>query len=771
MQQCKIMEIKQKQKIQQNSIRQDNTQQGQHPEGQHTAGQHTAGTEYRRNSIMMKKETVLKNEVSVIPATKRHVQNGDQFRKQIGLRVAAYCRVSTEEESQQNSYAAQKSYYTTLILSRPGWKMVDIYADEGKSGTSRKNRVRFNQMMEDSRAGKIDYIITKSISRFARNTVDTLDCVHELQRLRPPVGVYFERENIDTLNANSEMFLTFYCSMAQEESHSISENIKWAIQKNFRSGKPQINLHKMLGYDKCRDGCWIINKEQAVTVRYIYERFLQGISANAIAKELNDKRRPTVTGGIWRADGVLTVLRNEKYVGDLRMQKTYTESFLTHKSVTNYGEYPQYLLEDHHPAIIDRDIWNQVQEILMRKQGRYRMKSKKVQTSEGEIEVGIKEKAENSRRYGPAASPFHGLVCGHCREKMRRMTYNSTIRKYKDERSHEGKELLPEEKGFRDVYTFSYAVWKCPNSAGKAGTDQTERTCSAVTLTELSMEQSFMEMLYRIKRDYQLNGEESEIMKGFGAAYKAICRKEVNSGFIEQKLKLIDLEIKELDANYQKVLQKLETVNYAAGISLGGSYGIMLESSGETYTKLADDLKKRLDEKKSEKERLMEERGVAKTMKQNFEAFLTAVNSLPDQNRAGMRLNINALDVDGSIFRTSSGQNRGYYKSQYNRGRLCITPELLRTAPDYLSFSHYIMGTFILKMEAKGDEICYGTTFGLSLSTIGNRRPVSSYLGYRISREDGNVEMILESYQISRGKIQHHWRKAKEASKGNAIEE
>ena len=153
-------------------------------------------------------------EVDIIPATKRHLEYGDQFHRQESLRVAAYCRVSTEEESQQNSYAAQKNYYSTLILSHPGWELAGIYADEGKSGTSRKDRTDFNRMIDHARQGKLDYIITKSISRFARNTIDALDCVHALQRLRPPVGVYFERENIDTLNANSEMFLTFYCSMA-----------------------------------------------------------------------------------------------------------------------------------------------------------------------------------------------------------------------------------------------------------------------------------------------------------------------------------------------------------------------------------------------------------------------------------------------------------------------------------------------------------------------------------------------------------------------------
>ena len=244
----------------------------------------------------MAERKMLNPQVNVIPATRRYVQNGDQFRNQTSLRVAAYCRVSTEEESQENSYATQKSHYTSLISSKPGWEMAGIYADEGKSGTTRKGRVHFNELIEDCKAGKIDYIITKSISRFARNTADALECVHELQRLRPPVGIYFERENIDTLNANSEMFLTFYCSMAQEESHSISENIKWAIQKNFRSGKPQINLGRMIGYDKCSDNNWVINEKEAEIVRYIYKRFNEGVSGRAIAKELNAQGRKTVNG-------------------------------------------------------------------------------------------------------------------------------------------------------------------------------------------------------------------------------------------------------------------------------------------------------------------------------------------------------------------------------------------------------------------------------------------------------------------------------------------
>lgn len=717
------------------------------------------------------------SQVDVIPATKRHMQNGDQFRSQTRLRIAAYCRVSTEEESQEGSYTAQKNHYTTLILSKPGWEMAGIYADEGKSGTSRKKRAQFNQMMEDAREGKMDYIITKSISRFARNTADALDCVHELQRLRPPVGIYFERENIDTLNEGSEMFLTFYCSMAQEESHSISENIKWSIQKNFRSGKPQINLRRMLGYDQCRDGNWKINEEQAETVRYIYERFLQGINANAIAGELNESGRKTVCGGIWRADTVFNVLRNEKYAGDLMMQKTYTESFLTHKSVPNKGEYPQYFLKDHHPAIIDRAVWNQTQEFLLEKQRRGRKASRKVETSVGEIEIGLEfsvgekrgEKIKNDRKHGPSASYFYGLVCACCGGKMRRMTYNSIIRNYKDERSHEGKEILPEEEGFSDVYSFSYAVWKCPNSAGKAGTDQTGRGCMAVTLTEASMEQSFMEMLYRIKRDYQLKGEDSEIMRSFQIVYEALRKKEVNSTFIEQKLKLLEMQIQELESSYQKVLCQKESASYAAGITLGqrregGLWEETIEASGIVYARLAEDLKKSLEEKKTEYNQLLEERGMAQTMKKNFDAFLAAVNALPDMNSAGMRLNIHALDADDGVFQVPGNQNSYDFKISHTENPL-ITPEVVAAAPDYLNFSHYIMRTFILNMKAKGDEIRYGTTFGLSLIVNGNSRSIKSYVGYRKGSTDGTVEMILESYQISRGKIQHHWRKGKKCRK------
>lgn len=290
--------------------------------------------------------------VEVIPATKRSVNNGGQLKVQSNIRVAAYCRVSTGDESQQTSYTTQKAFYTNLITNKPGWRFAGIYADEAKSGTSREHREDFNRMMADALDGKLDYIVTKSISRFARNTVDTLNCVRQLRQQNPPVGVYFEKENIDTLDATGELILTILSALAQDESRSISDNIRWSIQKNFQAGKPKIDLNRMLGYDKGENGEWVINPEQAKTVRYIFERYVCGQTANRIAKELNELGRKTVNKKNWSASSVLTVLRNEKYVGDIEMQKTITKDFLTHRSTINKGEAPRYYVENHHVGII-----------------------------------------------------------------------------------------------------------------------------------------------------------------------------------------------------------------------------------------------------------------------------------------------------------------------------------------------------------------------------------------------------------------------------------
>ena len=309
-------------------------------------------------------ETNQNRQVRVIPATKRWVSDRRQLMTLDNVRVAAYCRVSTGDESQQTSYTKQVEYYTRIIHTNPRWQFAGIYADEAATGTSRKKRVQFNRMISDAMEGEIDYIITKSISRFARNTLDALDCVRQMQQLDPPVGVYFEKENIDTLDVKSELILTILSAMAQDESRSISDNIRWTFQRNFQEGKPHIDIDRLPGYNKGPKGEWLINDEEAETVRYIFQHYLDGESGRKSARDLNAMGKKTSRGNDWYVSSVFNILRNEKFVGDCEMQKTITQNFLTHESIPDNGEAPKYYVKDHHEGIIDRKLWDAVQQKL-----------------------------------------------------------------------------------------------------------------------------------------------------------------------------------------------------------------------------------------------------------------------------------------------------------------------------------------------------------------------------------------------------------------------
>ena len=259
--------------------------------------------------------------VKMIPAFEQDMRRPETAKQIRKLRVAAYCRVSTGEESQQGSFTSQISYFKSVITNNPDWELVEIYVDENRSGTSRTRRQGFNQMIEDAKAGKIDHILTKSLSRFARNTVDTLNCIQELRNLQPSVGVYFQKENMYTLNRKYDFILTTMAALAQNESYSIAENIRWGLRKKFRNGVPQINLKRMLGYDMGNNGKWVINSDQAKIVRYIYRKYLRGCSAHGISVELNQRGIKTVNGKEWCTTSVLCILQNEKYIGDLLIQK------------------------------------------------------------------------------------------------------------------------------------------------------------------------------------------------------------------------------------------------------------------------------------------------------------------------------------------------------------------------------------------------------------------------------------------------------------------
>ncbi|BAK46678.1 hypothetical protein CXIVA_07110 [Clostridium sp. SY8519] len=288
-------------------------------------------------------------------------------------RVAGYARVSTDHEDQTTSYAAQVDYYTNYIKGHEDWEFAGIYTDEGISATNTKKREGFRHMISDALDGKIDLIVTKSVSRFARNTVDSLTTIRELKE--KGVECYFEKENIWTLDSKGELLITIMSSLAQEESRSISENVTWGQRKRMADGKVSFAYSRFLGLDKDKEtGKIVVNQEQAKTVRLIFRLFLEGLTPNAIAKELTNRGIKTPSGkDVWNQSTVRRMLSNEKYKGDALLQKEFTVDFLQKKMKKNEGEVPQYYVEGNHEAIISPQVFDLVQtELERRKHGRSR---------------------------------------------------------------------------------------------------------------------------------------------------------------------------------------------------------------------------------------------------------------------------------------------------------------------------------------------------------------------------------------------------------------
>lgn len=304
--------------------------------------------------------------ITVIPAVEVFIPTNIESNSRL-KRVAAYARVSTENEEQLSSYEAQVDHYTRYIKANAEWEFVEVYADEGISATSTKKRDGFNRMITDALEGKIDLIITKSVSRFARNTVDTLTTVRKLKD--KGVEVYFEKENIYTLDSKGELLITIMSSLAQEESRSISENVTWGQRKRFADGKVSLPYKQFLGYEKGEDGLPKIVESEAKTVRLIYKLFLEGKSTSWIAKYLTEHNISSPAGkDKWQETTVRSILKNEKYKGDAILQKSFTVDFLTKKKKINEGEIPQYYVENSHPAIITSEVFDLVkQEIKKRK--------------------------------------------------------------------------------------------------------------------------------------------------------------------------------------------------------------------------------------------------------------------------------------------------------------------------------------------------------------------------------------------------------------------
>lgn len=419
------------------------------------------------------------------------------------LRVAAYCRVSTKQEEQLNSYENQVEHYTERINSENGWTLEGIYADKGISGTSVKNRDEFNRMIRRCKQGKIDMIITKSIARFARNTVDCLKYVRLLNDLG--VDVYFEEQGIHSNQPGAEFYITIYGSIAQSESENISANIKWGKAQSAKEGKVIFQYKNFLGYRKGEDGQPEIVPEEAETIRLIYDRFLAGDSLKGIAELLEEKGIKSPTGKAeWQFSTIQSILSNEKYKGDAIINKTYITDCISKKVRVNNGERPKYYVENSHPAIIDSSTFGRVQEELARRSGKRKI-SRKAKTEQG--------------KYSSKYALTELLVCGECKSAYRRCTWTAG-----------GKKKIV----WRCINRIEYAKKYCHNSP--------------------SVEESILQraVMAAIMETANQNAEVLRTLKthiGMGLAGE---KSEDNS---------IDLQIRiaEIDAEFKKMLDRVST--------------------------------------------------------------------------------------------------------------------------------------------------------------------------------------------------------------------
>ena len=442
--------------------------------------------------------------VRIIPATIDTKAAITQNYRQ--LRVAAYCRVSTKQDEQLNSYEVQRTHYEERIRTEPKWSLVGIFADKGITGTSMKKRDEFNKMLRLCYKGKIDMIIVKSISRFARNTLDVIKITRKLREIN--VDVYFEEQGIHSIDPASEFYITIYGSIAQSESENISANVKWGKAQSAKQGNVPFQCKHFLGYAKNADGEIEIVPEEAEIIREIYERYLSGESLYGIKCYLEAKEIPTPAGcSVWRQETIRSILSNEKYKGDAIINKTYVSDCISKRVKVNNGERNKYYIENNHPAIIDAGTFARVQEEIARRSGKPKVKQKGTKT----------ELSRYSSKY--ALSEL--LICGECRTPYRRCTWTA--------------------KGKRKV------VWRCINRL-----DYGKKYCHHSPSIEESLLQDAV-----MRAIMQTAKQNIEVLKTLKIHIGMGLTDEVS----EDKTLDIQIRIAEIDAEFQKMLKAVSADN------------------------------------------------------------------------------------------------------------------------------------------------------------------------------------------------------------------
>ena len=433
--------------------------------------------------------------VEVIPATWNPTdESSREIRK---LRVAAYCRVSTELEQQQSSYDIQIEYYTRHIMQNPNWIFAGVFADDGRSATNTFRRDDFNQLMDQCLKGKVDMVITKSISRFARNTVDCISWVRKLKEKN--VAVYFEKENLNTLDDSTEMILTILSSQAQEESRAISTNVKWGYARKFEKGES--TRQRSYGFRKAPTGEMCIVEEEAAVIRNMARWFLDGDSLERIKHRLEEAGIETTTGKkTWSTGTIYNILTNEKIMGDVLLQKTFTADYLTKRRVKNSGQQKQYYVKNHHEAIIPKTVYYKIQEEIAR-----RSSLKKAGTRKGKTAQGV-----YSSKYALTGI----MVCNECGAHYRRTTW-----------AKNGKKVI---------------VWRCINRL-EHGTKQCHES---PTLKEEVIQEAIMGKLHGLSIDQEeenfLNGVKEDILRAAKVVGGACTEEEIDKTIEELRDQLMD---------------------------------------------------------------------------------------------------------------------------------------------------------------------------------------------------------------------------------------
>ena len=453
----------------------------------------------------------------------------DKYRQK---RVAAYCRVSTQQEEQINSYEVQTRYYTEKINAEPKWKLVRIFADKGISGTSTKHRDEFNKMIRMCKRGRIDMIITKSISRFARNTVDCLKYIRLLKDIN--VDVYFEEQGIHSIEKGSEFYITVYGSIAQSESENISANVKWGKEQAAREGNVSFHYKNFLGYRKGTDGKPEIVPEEAETIQYIYKRFLAGDSYQTIMEKL-EKQKILTPGGKekWTYGTLHSILTNERYMGDAVINKTYTVDCISKKKKRNNGERAKYYVENNHPAIVDKGTFGMVQEEIARRSG-----MKKVKQVGTKTELG---------KYSSKYALTELLVCGECGTPYRRCTWTACGNK---------------RAVWRCISRLDYGKKRCHNSPTMSEEDLHRAIMSAVQ-TVATQNTKLLQTLKTIiamtvkcddseDRKLEINVRLAEINEEFQKAMSLVSVDDDNNLVIEQRLTELIVEKETLNKELAK---------------------------------------------------------------------------------------------------------------------------------------------------------------------------------------------------------------------------